>query len=94
MTRSEKVKFIIVATLDMCDAVVLDEIGYINIQVETKRPYTFVRVSGEFVNGRGFSKCSAPDKWDAVDGLKIAAKRAARDYVDNVDKWENLTDGE
>ena len=94
MTRNTKVKLIVGKVMDMFVQITIPGIGSLDIQTESMRPNTFVKVSGNKVNGRGFSKCSAPDEWDAVTGLEIAAKRAARNYVDNIDKWENLTDGE
>ena len=92
MTRSEKVKSIVNAIMTMTKEGL--DFNILEGQVEVLRPYTFIKIKGREVNGRGFSKCSAPDEWDALKGMKIAAKRAARDYVDNIDKWENLTDGE
>ncbi len=94
MTRNTKVKLIVDRVMNMFVQITIPGIGTLDIQVESMRPNTFVKVSGSKVNGRGWSKVSAPDEWDAQEGLKIAAKRAARDYLDNVDKWENLTDGE
>ena len=94
MTRNEKAKSIVAAVMEMFAQITLVGIGSLDIIAESKRPYTFVKVRDHRVNGRGFSKCSAPDVWDAHEGLRIAAKRAARDYLDNVDKWENLTDDE
>jgi hypothetical protein len=94
VTRSEKVKSIIDSVMGMYVQISLPEIGSIDIQREYLRPYSFVKVGGNNVNGRGFSKCSSPDEWSAAEGIRIAAKRAARNYIDNVDKWENLTDDE
>ena len=94
MTRNAKVKLIVNAVMGMYVQLTIPGIGTLDIQREYLRPYSFVKVSGNSVNGRGFSKCSSPDEWDVIDGVTIAAKRAARNYVDNVDKWENLIDGE
>lgn len=94
MIRNKKVKSIVDAVMGSYVQISLPEIGTVDIRRESLRPYSFVRVDGRETAGRGFSKCSAPDEWDVIEGLRIAAKRAARDYIDNVTKLENETDGE
>ena len=98
MTRNEKVKRIVDLIVRGYAKITVGGIpvlhGTLSFQVEQKRPNTFIRVRGQYVTGRGFSKCSAPDIWSVKEGIRIAAKRAAREYIDNVDKWENLTNGE
>ena len=95
MTRSEKVATIVHDIQSGVKKIYSLELGMdVWLQVEQERPNTFVKVTGTTVVGRGFSKVSAPDEWSAKEGVRIAALRAARSYVDNVDKWENLTNGE
>jgi len=49
--------------------------------VEQLRPWTFVKVAVEWgdknwVVGRGFSKVSFPDRWDADEGKGVALRKA------------------
>lgn len=50
-----------------------------NVQSFVKRPYTFVYVAEDGVEGIGFAKCNPRDKWNRHLGIEIAYGRALKD---------------
>ena len=65
---------------------VREELEYCIVDVQQKRPYTYVRVEiaysdNEICEEIAFTKASYPDRWNADYGVELAIDKALADFA-------------